>query len=388
MRPLPASIACDECAEHSFLTPAGVQAHPHFEVSTHSHSFVASSWSSSTLACNVECRGDLLHKCYLVFTLPRVTGRDLRWCTDVGFALIDKVSLVIGGQTVDEQTGEFMSIWCSLTQTRDEMANLSDMVNAEENWRHSDELDEQQVYVPLCFSFCYDTEHALPHMCLNPGTVVVTLETRPLCSLLEGEVAKIHAGEAVTLACDHITLGYRARQLLSNGSQDHLVHWTQTLRFAKWDGPQDLELKHECTELFIVCRSLTQTKSSSEFYNFTDMDGKNPIRAAALTFDGHRTEMTGKYMNVVQPFQYHTGRAPAGVNVLSYCLRPEQQVASGSCNMSGFSRVTLDLDLQPYEDWAVTVYARCHAHMSTAPGDRGTWRSLGGPGVPPYPLAG
>jgi hypothetical protein len=281
----------------------------------------------------------------------------------VGFALVRRVQLLIGGAAVDEQTGEFMYIWNALTLSADESASLADMVNAEDSWMGKEELPEQKVYVPLNFTYCDESDNALP---IALHDIKINLETRSLQSLLEGEVQTIHEGTvAVKLSCDYITLEARGREQLWDSYPQHsLIKRTQSAHFARWTGKHRLHFRDECVELFIVCRSLTRIKSPSDMFNFADKAGKNPVRTGVLTLDAERIELTGKYMNSVQPFQYHTGKAPAGVNILTFCLHPEQPRASGSCNMSCVKEQHLELDMSPEEDWEVAVYARSHAVMS------------------------
>jgi hypothetical protein len=350
----------------SYLTPIDIQGHPNFVLETVELPFHEQDGLS---VCTIENRGDLLHKCYLVITLPKVTGKNIRWCTDVGFALVEKLKLEIGGQTVDEQTGEFMYIWNSLTLSGDEAVSLSDMVNAEDFWKSMDELSQQKVYVPLNFTFCDDSENALPLACLAFHKVNIVLTERSFESMLEGDVETIHEGGGVNLSCDYITLDTVGRNDLLDGCPRHyLINQTQTNVIEKWAGKHELMLSDECVELFVVCRSLSPTRTPSDRFKFADEGGKNPIRTGVLTLDDERIELTGKFMNVVQPFQYHTGCAPVGVNVLSFCLHPEQNRASGSCNMSRIRNLDLELDLNPDEDWEVVIYARSHAIMSISSG--------------------
>ena len=78
------------------------------------------------VTCIIPRYGDLLSQIYLRVELPELNTESLnlmnvqskndkselhvRWCDFVGNALIDEVSLEIGGQIIDKQTGEFMQI--------------------------------------------------------------------------------------------------------------------------------------------------------------------------------------------------------------------------------------------------------------------------------------
>ena len=55
------------------------------------------------------------------------------------YRFIEYVELLIGGQTVDKQYGEWMSIWCDLTHSKDISDNLARLNTT------------TQVYAPLQF---------------------------------------------------------------------------------------------------------------------------------------------------------------------------------------------------------------------------------------------
>jgi hypothetical protein len=305
------------------------------------------SFGEGLATCVIPHNGDLLHKTYLVLTLPRVTGRGVRWRKDVGMALLDDIALEIGGRVVDHQTADFMWIWNSLLLSADEAANLSIMINA-------DGLVEQTLYVPLNFSFCENAEDALPLACLASQEVTVTVRTFALRDMLEGDVDEIHGAGLMQLCCDFVTVNDTLRQalVLNVDPGKYMIRQTQLEVFDVWQGEHELSLTGDCIELLIAC-----SRDAADRFDFTDASGNNPVKRAVLCHDGHSTEMCGKYMNVVQPFQYHTGRAPAGVNVYSYALHPEQLQPSGSCDFSRVERVSLLLDLPPEDEWRVSVYA-------------------------------
>lgn len=313
----------------------------------------------NVMQCTVDHRGDLLYKSYLEITLPRVEGRNVRWCANVGFALIEKLALQIGYNVVDVQSGEFMYIWNALNLTRDEATNLHDMVNADSC------KAGQKVYVPLSFTFCDDLDNALPLVCLAFHKVKFALHMRALEDLLQGEVDSIQDGFDVKLLCGHVSMGCVERHaFVTDTPYEYLIKQTQTNVFERWTGEHALTLYNECAELFIVCKSHT----SAGAFDFTDTAGHNPVSRAVLKLDGVPTVLDGRYMNTVIPFQYHTGRAPPGVNVVVWCMHPEQHQPSGSFNMSHVQEASLQLDLPSDEEWRVVVYARSHTTMTVSSG--------------------
>jgi hypothetical protein len=75
--------------------------------------------------------------------------------------------------------------------------------------------------------------------------------------------------------------------------------------------------------------------------------GDNPVQLAKLQLNGHDrfSERSGRYFNLVQPFQHHENVPSRGINVYSFGLKPEEHQPSGTCNMSRIDNATLTLTL-------------------------------------------
>ena len=75
--------------------------------------------------------------------------------------------------------------------------------------------------------------------------------------------------------------------------------------------------------------------------------GGNPVDKAKLQLNGHDrfSERSGRYFNLVQPYQHHTNVPSVGINVYSFGLKPEEHQPSGTCNMSRIDNATLNLTL-------------------------------------------
>ena len=66
------------------------------------------------LSCVVQRRGDLLGQVYLQVNLPAIKdmcGNAISYVNSIGHALIEEVSLEIGSDEIDRQTGEWMEIY-------------------------------------------------------------------------------------------------------------------------------------------------------------------------------------------------------------------------------------------------------------------------------------
>ena len=71
--------------------------------------------------CKLDKVGDLIHKINLNLKIPTSPGvskkRDgvLRWVDNIGFAMIDRIELMIGEKLIDYRTGEWLYLWSELS---------------------------------------------------------------------------------------------------------------------------------------------------------------------------------------------------------------------------------------------------------------------------------
>ena len=64
------------------------------------------------VSCTVSRNGDLIHKTYLQVTLPALSkaGGSIAWTRNIGHVLVADVVIAIGGQTIDEQYGDWLNV--------------------------------------------------------------------------------------------------------------------------------------------------------------------------------------------------------------------------------------------------------------------------------------
>jgi hypothetical protein len=84
------------------------------------------------LSCLVPRNGDLLGPVFLKVNLPQLvykgTNQPVGYVNSPGHALIQEISVQIGEQIIDKQTGQWMEIWSSLTVDASQRAGFEQMV--------------------------------------------------------------------------------------------------------------------------------------------------------------------------------------------------------------------------------------------------------------------
>lgn len=192
--------------------------------------------NSRTISCRLDRFTQLLHDCYLSFTLPDIysplkpipTGRsapsgyeqgssalgyEFRWIENVGYNMIERATVTFNGQVIQELRGEWMKMYSYLTHTDTRREIVNEMVgNVKEVYDPANAYDRQgqyphavtpktrpsafpstlipepsirqrQLMVPLHFWFCENPGTALPLIALQNSEIFIHITLRPLNEL-------------------------------------------------------------------------------------------------------------------------------------------------------------------------------------------------------------
>ena len=117
------------------------------------------------LCCNISKIGDLLIDTYVyikisnineyIDPLTNLTNKFVKfaWAKKLGFAIINKAEIEIGGNIIETIYGDWLNIWYELTETNMKK-NIDNMIgNIPEIYSFSDKKDSIELYVPLYFWF-------------------------------------------------------------------------------------------------------------------------------------------------------------------------------------------------------------------------------------------
>ena len=180
---------------------------------------------SLTLRAKVEQFAQLLNDCYIVMTLPNIyssvvpvttthpnlnnqsdaVGYEFNWVRNIGYNMINYVSIVINGQEIARHTGEWMKLYADLNFDANKKAMVNQMVaNLPEVYDPANAYDrlnqyphaistagspaEPSIYgrvlnVPLHFWFCENVGSALPLGALQNSIVEIVVELKSMYDL-------------------------------------------------------------------------------------------------------------------------------------------------------------------------------------------------------------
>ena len=89
----------------------------------------------------------------------------IRWCDFIGNALIDEISLEIGGQIIDKHTGEYLQIMHDIADS--DTTKLFMIGQKPRLQKPSETIKPSTLYIPLQFWFNKDNKRSLPLVALQ-----------------------------------------------------------------------------------------------------------------------------------------------------------------------------------------------------------------------------
>jgi hypothetical protein len=344
------------------------------------------------LTCTIPRRGDLLGPLILEITLPevRLTDNSLTaYVNSIGHALIEEISLEIGEQEVDKQTGEWLEIWSELTIPPGQREGFNQMIGrvdgtivppttyppdtAAASLYGSYQYGAVKLYIPLQFWFNKNPGLYLPLLAMQYHTIRINVKLRPLNQLVyTAGPANSNQGCTTSLQPipnkiidirlygDYVHLDVEERRRFVANTHEYLIEQVQytskiSIPAGNTTAIIPLEFNHPLREIaFVLQRDAMETYN--EWFNFSSTSiqevgaRRDMLQQAVLQLDGYdRFEIRDAgYFRFVQPYQHHTN-VPTNQFIYTYCfaLRPEELQPSGALNASRIDTMKLLIALRP-----------------------------------------
>lgn len=335
--------------------------------------------------------GDLLGPCFLELELPPLylssDNSLVSYANSVGHALIQEISISIGEQEIDRQTGEWMEIWSNLTVTESQKFGYWDMIGKVDGYSQPTLYGPLKLYVPLQLWFCKNPGLYLPLLAMQYHPVRINITFRPLqemfwtplfsqgCTDVTVKQASI---TSATLWGDFVYLDVEERRRFVSTAHEYLIEQVQytspiALPATISQTPVPIEFNHPVREFFWVLQTQTALYNH-EWFNFSSLSitetgtRTDLLNTAVLQLDGFdRFQVRdAPYFRLVQPWQRHT-TIPSDDYIYCYSLaiRPEELQPSGSLNASRIDSIVLQVTtnqatVPPRPNCTIRVYATNH----------------------------
>ncbi len=334
--------------------------------------------------CTIARNGDLMNKMVLQCTLPKLSSNSsqpsrVRWVDKVGHALILSYELMIGGQSIDRQYGEWLEIWNQLTLPESKQAGYNRMIGHVNSLHYDATASPYTLFIPLPFWFCKHIGLSLPLIALQYHDVKLNVEFRALKDLIIQEnPADVFVGSITDMALyvDYVYLDTDERRRFAQVSHEYLIEQLQftgdeslnvttnniklnfnhPVKYLAFVAQKDEYVATNINQYFNYTESLqlrantTLVPTFDESSDYQDFNSQGPVVNAKLTLNGHDrfSSRPADYYNLVQPWQSFTAiPSSPGVYVYSFSLRPEDAQPSGSCNFSRIDTAIMPISFKP-----------------------------------------
>lgn len=208
--------------------------HTHFSIESMVQKFKGVADFGESINCTISRHGDLIWKCYLEVTLSSIVSADINtYCNRVGFKLLKKVELRIGGKVIDYHYSHWMHIWTELTHNTDMKLLLNKMVgNKADDGQLGSNDNPGTLMIPLLFFYNRNSSLALPLIALQYHDIEIIIEfdtfnncisdLNVLNNITQGTISNI------TLWVDYVFLDTDERNQMSKSSHDYLIETVQS----------------------------------------------------------------------------------------------------------------------------------------------------------------
>ena len=327
--------------------------------------------------------GDLIHNVFLQVDLPAMsqTTGTVAWTRNIGNVLVDEVSLLVGGQTIDKAYGQWLHIWNELTQSAEHADTYNLMTgNSSALTTQAASISAATVHVPLAFWFNRNAGLALPLIALQYHEVKIDITFRAAseCYVTDDLAAPTSGTPSMSnasLYVEYIFLDTDERRQFAQSQHEYLIEQLQfssAESFSNSSIKSKLAFNHPVKELVWVLQLDANVDSgANRWTDFTDSGatlanayiGGEPLSTAKLTLNGQDrfSQRSASYFNLVEPYKRHTRGPATGIYCYSFALHPEQHQPSGSVNMSRIDNATLNMTLTTGTS-AIKLYVYAHGY--------------------------
>ena len=337
--------------------------HTNFAMEAFRVNFTGAPQYGQRVVAVINRNADLMYKTYLEVQLPdtQVSTVDVKWTAAwerrLGYQLLKKIEVEIGGQIIDTHYGEWLFLWENLTSNFDNSVKLDSMLGGYLGGTETTAVScggrPAILYIPLQFWFCRNPGLALPLIALQYHEVRINVTLSPATDLVTGtagtagtvasQAAKLPQLKDMSLYIDYIYLDVDERRRFAQQSHEYLIDQLQfglqqTLTTSS--ARIDLTLNHPVKELVWVFQDARKTDCGSALT--TNMGFTQPfsyddiVNRCRLQINGQDRfdERYGDYFWKVQNYQHHTGGAfwPMRAQVIS---QTGSTVTFDSCTITG-----------------------------------------------------
>jgi hypothetical protein len=347
-------------------------------------SVINSTTFGTTITCTVPRKGDLIRTMFVKIELSAGEYVD-----SVGNAIIDYADLVIGGQTIQRITGEYMELYSDLYVSASQQSCLSNIVGRNGSGSVLVPTGTTRTFiVPLPFYFYRNNNLAIPLAAITRQEVQVRLKLKSFSDVIYNRTSTVGGITSVSLPVEYVFLSQEEIKYIKGTKIDYVVSQLQlnrqTMNRRETTAKVVLQFVNPVRELFIVLQDsywikddpnavdshinqpfnyqYPSTVPTAREYEKIRQPLGDALVKASLTFN-NETRFSDEianaiYLRKVQPLEYHTRTPDRYFYTYSFALDPENPQPSGQVNMSRIINKVLNITTKPVRTTQeIRVYA-------------------------------
>jgi len=301
---------------------------------------------------NISRKGDLVKNMYLEIELPELNDTPTEWrgyMNSVGYGIINYIELDIGGTIIDKQYSQWMDIYNELTdQLNDELVNrYNTVLSLKQNFY------QKKIWIPLKFWFNKNPGLALPLIALQYHEVKINVSLRELKDIVKSDSNSYVLDKDLKIISsklwiDYIFLDNDERRIMTQNKHEYLITQVQLTEHSLTSSSTEITHKfplnfyHPVKEMIFVITDISNNTSNYETgnnwltYTSNASNNSDTFKTAKLQLNGQDrfTEREAIFFRSLNTYQYHSRTPRKHIYVYPFCLYPEDDIPSGSCNFS------------------------------------------------------
>jgi len=316
----------------------------------------------------VECRipknkGDLVRSMMLLFTLPQPTGtasagHDIRYMKSIGARIIEYADLLIGNQTIERITGDYIYMYDQIHSNKDDIDQTLYFLTGHDNYISVSYDWDYKVFLP--FYFFRHPSLAIPVCALTKQRVQVRIKFKKLedvvvqyntstTNIIDPPSDVSSSIKKVSLVTDFFFVTEDEKNFLMSRPIEYVITQLQMSQFKFKAGESKkagmLNFKHPVKEMFFLAVS-------------DDVHKLNPIKHVTMKFNNNTIiDADNLMLSYEQPLKYYTGITENNFGVYSFSLNPETYYPTGQVNMSRIAHNLIEIELDaPDANYGHKVY--------------------------------
>jgi hypothetical protein len=318
----------------------------------------------------VECRipknkGDLVRSMMLKFTLPQPSGTassgyDIRYRKSIGAKIIEYADLLIGGQTIERITGDYIYMYDQIHNNKDDIDQTLYFLTGHDNYIAVSYDWDYNVLLP--FYFFRHPSLAIPVCAITKQLVEVRIKFKKLedvviqyktnTDIIDPPSNVSSSIKKVSLVTDFFFVTDDEKNFLMSRPIEYVITQLQMSQFTFKVGESKkagmLNFKNPVREMFFLAVS-------------DDVHKLVPIKHVTMKFNNNTIiDADNLMLSYEQPLKYYTGVTENNFGVYSFSMKPETYYPTGQVNMSRIAHNLIEIEIDSPDanfEHKVYVYA-------------------------------